>query len=66
VIRLLQDEAHLLTADLASFEHIRNIGILPRDLTIEDGELSPTQKIRRRVVERRYAGLIEHTAAAVA
>jgi long-chain acyl-CoA synthetase len=51
---------------LAKFEQIRTIGILPRDLTIEAGELSPTQKIRRRVVERLYAGLIDSTAAAVA
>jgi long-chain acyl-CoA synthetase len=57
VIALLRHEAILQTADLASFEHIRTVGILPRDLTIEDGELSPTQKIRRRVVERLYGEL---------
>jgi len=54
------------TADLGSFEQIRWIGILPRDLTIEDGELSPTQKIKRRVVEQRYADLIERVFAAAA
>jgi long-chain acyl-CoA synthetase len=59
VRELLQHEARLHTSDLAPFEHIRMIGILPRDLTIEAGELSPTQKVRRRVVERLYAGLIE-------
>jgi len=59
VVRLLRDEAQTQTADLASFEHIRAIGILARDLTIEAGELSPTQKIRRRIVEREYAALIE-------
>jgi long-chain acyl-CoA synthetase len=47
------------TSDLASFEQIRRVALLPRDLTIEDGELSPTLKIRRRVVERTYAPLIE-------
>jgi long-subunit acyl-CoA synthetase (AMP-forming) len=39
---------------------------LPRDLSIEAGELSPTQKVRRRVVERLYAGLIEALTGAVA
>jgi len=52
------------TADLASFEQIRWIGVLPRDLTVEDGELSPTLKVKRRVVEERYATLIEATFAA--
>jgi long-chain acyl-CoA synthetase len=57
----LNDEARRQTADLAPFEHIRAVGILERDLTIADGELSPTQKIRRRVVEKQYARLIEAT-----
>ncbi|MEA2786080.1 MAG: long-chain acyl-CoA synthetase, partial [Candidatus Eremiobacteraeota bacterium] len=47
------------TAELAPYERIQRIAILPRDLTVEDGELSPTLKVKRRVVEQRYAGLIE-------
>jgi long-chain acyl-CoA synthetase len=46
-------------AELASYERIQRIAILPRDLTVDDGELSPTLKVKRRVVEQRYAGLIE-------
>jgi len=49
------------TADLATFEQIRRVGVLPRDLSIDDGELSPTLKVRRRIVEQRYAELIEET-----
>jgi long-chain acyl-CoA synthetase len=45
--------------DLASFEAIRRIAVLPRDLTIEDGELSPTLKVKRRVVEKKFASEIE-------
>lgn len=47
------------TADLAPFEQVRLIALLPRDLTIEDGELSPTFKVKRRIVESRYADLID-------
>jgi long-chain acyl-CoA synthetase len=47
------------SADLASFEQVRKVALLPRDLTIADGELSPTLKVKRRVVEQRYADLIE-------
>ena len=47
------------SADLASFESVRKIALLPRDLTIEDGELSPTLKVKRRVVEKKFADIIE-------
>jgi long-chain acyl-CoA synthetase len=47
------------TADLARYEQIRYVAILPHDLTIEAGELSPTLKVRRRIVENRYANLID-------
>jgi long-chain acyl-CoA synthetase len=50
-------EAH--TADLASYEQVHRVAVLPRDLTIEDGELSPTLKVKRRIVEQRYAPLID-------
>jgi long-chain acyl-CoA synthetase len=56
---LIEAEALEHTADLAKFEQIRHVAILPRDLTIEAGELSPTLKVRRRIVEQRYADLIE-------
>ena len=55
----LEAEVVEYTADLAKFEQIRHIGILPNDLTIEAGELSPTLKVRRRIVENRYGNLID-------
>ena len=58
VRKLVIREVEFQTADLASFEQVRRLELLPRDLTIEDGELSPTLKIKRRVVEERYAPLI--------
>jgi long-chain acyl-CoA synthetase len=59
VREFMQREVAAKTADLASFEQIRRIALLPRDLTIEDGDLSPTMKIRRRVVEEKFADVIE-------
>jgi long-chain acyl-CoA synthetase len=56
---LLLREVTEKSADLASFETIRRIALLPRDLTIEDGELSPTLKVKRRVVQKKFAELIE-------
>ncbi|GAC1536100.1 MAG: AMP-dependent synthetase/ligase [Candidatus Velthaea sp.] len=66
VREFMQREIMTQTGDLAKFEQIRTVGILPRDLTIEDGELSPTQKIKRRVVEQRYASLIDELFRAMA
>jgi long-chain acyl-CoA synthetase len=45
--------------DLASFEMPKKIGFLPTDFTIENGELTPTLKVKRSVVEKRYADVIE-------
>lgn len=56
---LMIREAADYTADLAMYEQVHRVAVLPRDLTVEDGELSPTLKIKRRVVEQRYAPLIE-------
>ncbi len=43
----------------ARVENIRKFTILPRNLTIEDGELTPTLKIKRRVVNENFEGEIE-------
>jgi long-chain acyl-CoA synthetase len=59
VRELLLREVTEKSADLASFETIRRIAVLPRDLTIEDGELSPTLKVKRRIVEKKFAALID-------
>jgi long-chain acyl-CoA synthetase len=59
VVELMLKEVHDHSADLASFETIRRIALLPRDLTVEDGELSPTLKVKRRVVEKKFAREIE-------
>ena len=55
VVEFVTSEVQKQTADLAGFEQVRRVALLPRDLTIEDGELSPSLKIKRRVVEQRYA-----------
>ncbi len=46
------------TRDLATFEQVRRVGILPRELSVEGGELSPTLKVKRRVVEQTFAAEI--------
>ncbi len=45
--------------DLATYETPKKFLLLPEDFTIESGELTPTMKVKRRVVEQRYKDLIE-------
>ena len=40
-------------------KHIRKFRILARDFTIEDGELTPTMKIKRKIVNEHFADEIE-------
>jgi long-chain acyl-CoA synthetase len=44
---------------LASFESIKNFAILSQDFTVESGELTPSLKVKRKVVEARYKDVLE-------
>lgn len=59
VVEFLTREVERQTADLATFEQIRRIIIVPQEFTVESGYLSPAMKIKRRVVEREYADEID-------
>ncbi|HEV7701403.1 MAG TPA: long-chain fatty acid--CoA ligase [Pyrinomonadaceae bacterium] len=52
-----QIDAH--TKQLAQFERIKRFALLERELSVENGELTPTLKIKRRVIEERYRGVID-------
>src|SRR2546427_10557211 len=47
--------------DLAKFETPKKVLLLEHDFTIESGELTPTLKVKRRVVEKRYKDLVDRT-----
>ncbi len=48
-----------LTAELAQFEKIKKVTLLTREFSLEAGELTPTLKVKRRVVEEKYKALID-------
>ena len=45
--------------DLASYEKPKKIGLIEAPFTIDDGTLTPTQKVKRRAVQARYRDLID-------
>ena len=59
VYQLIQNEIAELQKDLAQFERVRKFTLLGQALTIENGEITPSLKIRRGVVEEKYKHLIE-------
>jgi len=59
VRRFLTAEVRAHTHDLGSHEQIRHVVVVPREFSVETGELSPAMKIKRRVVEARYAAKID-------
>jgi len=46
-------------ASLANHEQIRHFAVLPRDLSVEAGELTPSLKVKRRAVEEHYRALLD-------
>jgi long-chain acyl-CoA synthetase len=54
VKKLYRDEIERLTKDLADFEKVRRFTLLTRDFSMERGELTPTLKIKRKVVAENY------------
>ena len=48
-----------LTAHLAPFEKIKKLALLPREFTLETGELTPKLSVKRRVVEQKYKDVID-------
>ena len=44
---------------LARYEQIKKFSLLPKEFTLEGGELTPTLKIKRQVIEEKYKPVIE-------
>lgn len=51
-------EVTRLSADLSAYERIKAISLLPAELTLESGEMTPTLKVKRKVVNQKYAAKI--------
>lgn len=59
VCRFMMEQIDEVQADLASYEQIKRITLLPRHFSLEKGEVTNTLKVRRKVVARNFAKTIE-------
>ncbi len=59
VLDLYRQRIDLRLAGVSTCEQIQRFALLPRGFTIEQEELTPTLKLRRRVVEQHFASQIE-------
>jgi long-subunit acyl-CoA synthetase (AMP-forming) len=55
----LMEQVNEVNGGLARVQTVKKIISLPQDLTVEGGELTPTMKVKRRIVNSRYAEHIE-------
>lgn len=59
VIKLIQQEINTLQTHLAKYERIRKFALTSKPFTIESGELTPTLKPKRKIIEEKYKKIID-------
>lgn len=59
VLNEIQNDFDRLSLDLASFERVKKIALLDNEFTVESGEMTPSMKVKRNVVEKKYKDLID-------
>ena len=64
VVALYQEIVDGLNRELSQYERIKRIAVLPNEFSIDSGELTPTLKVKRKVVEEKYREVIEELYAA--
>ncbi len=59
VLNFMEAEVDRATPNLAAYEKVKKISLLDRDFEIDKGEMTPTYKIKRNIVEEKYRGIID-------
>jgi len=60
VQKLINREVHEINKNLSKVETIKKFALLPRRFYEEDGDVTPTKKVKRAFLEKRYADMIEN------
>ncbi|MGD9560660.1 MAG: long-chain fatty acid--CoA ligase [Pyrinomonadaceae bacterium] len=59
IIDLFERQVAASTKGLAKFETVKKVALLERELSVEGGELTPTMKLKRRVIDEKYKDVID-------
>jgi long-chain acyl-CoA synthetase len=59
VVKRVQREAIELTRELSDYERVKRIYLLPREFSIDKGEMTPTLKIKRGIIDEKYGEAID-------
>ena len=59
ILNFMQAEVERTTLNLSSYEKVKKIVLLEREFEIEKGEITPTLKVRRNIIEKKYKELID-------
>ena len=59
VIKLISDEIDKVNNQIARVENIRKFRLLDKKLYTEDGEVTPTMKVKRKSISAQYKDIIE-------
>lgn len=58
-VKFVQREVVQLTAPLEDYQRVRKVALLANEFSIDAGEMTPTLKIKRRVIDERYEKIID-------
>ncbi len=59
IVRFIQEQVDRSVPNLASYEKVKKIALLDKEFEIEKGEITPTLKVKRNIVEEKYRGIID-------
>ncbi|CAN5867064.1 AMP-dependent synthetase/ligase [soil metagenome] len=59
IIDLFERQIARLTHELAQYERVKKVGLLENEFTIQGGEMTPTLKVKRRVIDEKYRRVID-------
>ncbi|KKN40086.1 hypothetical protein LCGC14_0736970 [marine sediment metagenome] len=58
IVRFIQEQVDRSASNLASYEKVKKIALLDGEFAIEKGEITPTLKVKRNIVEEKHKDII--------